>query len=317
MAATPQFTDPTAISEVQRLKDLIVGLVGQGAAKDAEIAKLKEPYKPPAVWSPPDPESLGRFKGTNSHTAGARAEKPLPVGEHPYQLYSLGTPNGVKVTILLEELGVEYDAWIVSIGGDQFGSGFVDINPNSKIPAMVDKSGEKDIRIFESCAIMLHLAEKHGKFLPPVGDPKRAEVMSWVMWQMGSAPFLGGGFGHFYAYAPVKHEYAINRYAMEVKRQLDVLDQQLAKTEYIAGDEYTIADMAIYPWYGATVLGRMYESKEFLDVESYTNVMRWAKMLMQRPAVVRGRMVNKPWGPDDEKVPERHSAKDFEGKKGL
>lgn len=314
MAATPQHTDPAAAAPAE---PTIADLRAELAKKDEEIARLKAPYQPPEVWSPPDPATLGRFAGTNSHTAGAREETELPKGEHPYQLYSLGTPNGIKVTILLEELGVEYDAWLLSIGGAQFGSGFVAINPNSKIPAMVDRSGEKEIRIFESCAIMIHLAEKHGKFLPPVGDPKRAEVMSWVMWQMGSAPFLGGGFGHFYHYAPVKIEYAINRYAMETKRQLDVLDKQLAKTQYVAGDEYTIADMAIFPWYGSTVLGRMYESKEFLQVEQYKNVLRWANMLMERPAVKRGRMVNRAWGPDDEKVPERHSAKDFEGKKGL
>ena len=277
-------------------------------------------YVPPKVWTF-DAESGGAFASINKPTAGAQFERELPVGKHPHQLYSLATPNGVKVTILFEELleaghsEAEYDAWLIRINeGDQFGSGFVDINPNSKIPAMADhapRDGGAPVRLFESGSMMMYLAEKFGAFLPT--DPrKRAEVMNWAFWQMGSAPFLGGGFGHFYAYAPMKIQYAIDRYAMEVKRQLDVLDQQLAKTEYIAGDEYTIADMLIFPWYGRTVQGGAYNAGEFLDVGIYKNVIRWTEMIDARPAVARGKMVNKAFGDLSEQLHERHDASDFE-----
>ena len=274
-------------------------------------------YVPPKVWTW-DKESGGRFAAINRPIAGATHEKPLPVGKHPLQLYSLGTPNGVKVTIMLEELlalghaGAEYDAWLINIGeGDQFGSGFVEANPNSKIPALVDHSGSKPIRIFESGAILIHLAEKFGAFLP-TETAARAECLSWLFWQMGSAPFLGGGFGHFYAYAPYKMEYPINRYAMEVKRQMDVLDRNLAERPFIAGDEYTIADMAIWPWYGGLAKGVLYEAGEFLSVQDYKNVIRWADALGARPAVRRGRMVNRTFGDPSSQLRERHDASDFD-----
>ena len=274
-------------------------------------------YTPPKVWQW-DKESGGRFASINRPIAGATHEAELPTGEHPLQLYSLATPNGVKVTVLLEELleaGVtdaEYDAYLINIGkGDQFGSGFVAINPNSKIPALLDRSTPTPTRVFESGAILLYLAEKFGMFLP--SDPSlRAECLSWLFWQMGSAPYLGGGFGHFYAYAPEKYEYPINRYAMEVKRQTDVLDQRLADNAYLCGDDYTIADIANYAWYGALVLHNIYGAAEFLDVASYTNVVRWAKAIESRPAVQRGRRVNRAFGPEETRVPERHSAADFD-----
>lgn len=272
-------------------------------------------YTPPSVWTH-DELSGGQFANINRPVSGATKEQALPAGQNPFQLHSLATPNGVKVTIMFEELiekgitAAEYDAYPINImEGDQFGSGFVDINPNSKIPALIDNSGDKPKRIFESGAILVHLAEKFDAFLPQ-GDDK-AEVMSWLFWQMGSAPFLGGGFGHFYAYAPEKFEYPINRYTMEVKRQLDVLDKQLANNAYIAGDEYTIADMAIWPWYGVLVLGGLYEAAEFLDVASYKNVKRWAEAIAERPAVKRGKMVNRTWGEPEEQLPERHSPNDF------
>ncbi len=274
-------------------------------------------YIPPKVWTW-DSKNGGQFANINRPIAGATHDKDLPVGRHPLQLYSLATPNGVKVTVMLEELlalgheGAEYNAWLVNIGdGDQFGSGFVEANPNSKIPALWDRSGEKPVRVFESASILFHLAEKFDAFLPKSG-PERAEVMNWVFWQMGSAPYLGGGFGHFYAYAPEKFEYPINRFAMETKRQLDVLDRELADKTYIAGDDYTIADIAIWPWYGQLVLGRLYSAAEFLDVESYKNVMRWAKAIDARPAVKRGRMVNRPFGEKHTQLHERHEASDFE-----
>ncbi len=274
-------------------------------------------YTPPKVWTW-NKEAAGRFANINRPIAGPTHDKDLPVGKHPLQLYSLGTPNGVKVTILLEELlqlghtGAEYDAWLINIGaGEQFSSGFVDANPNSKIPAMVDHSGPKPIRIFESGAILVHLAEKFGAFLPT--DPaQRAEVMSWLFWQVGSAPFLGGGFGHFYAYAPLKIEYAIDRYAMEVKRQMDVLDRQLANNRYVAGDEYTIADMAIWPWYGGMSKGLLYEGGEFLQVHEYKNVIRWTDELAERPGVKRGRIVNRAQGDPASQLRERHDASDFD-----
>lgn len=276
---------------------------------------MSDTYTPPEVWTW-DQESGGRFANINRPIAGATHEKELPVGEHPLQLYSLATPNGVKVTVLLEELldagrDAEYDAWLINIGdGDQFGSGFVAINPNSKIPALLDRSTAEPTRVFESGAIMVYLAEKFGRFLPT--DPsQRAECLSWLFWQMGSAPFLGGGFGHFYAYAPEKYEYPINRYAMEVKRLTDVLNQRLAENQFLCGDEYTIADMANYAWFGALVLHNIYDAAEFLDVASYTNVVRWAEQIEARPAVQRGRRVNRAWGPEEERVPERHSGKDF------
>ncbi len=274
-------------------------------------------YTPPKVWTW-DKESGGRFAAINRPIAGPTHDKDLPVGKHPLQLYSLGTPNGVKVTILLEELlakghtGAEYDAWLINImDGAQFSSGFVSANPNSKIPALMDHSVSPPQRVFESASILLYLAEKFGEFLPK--DPrKRTEAMSWLFWQMGSTPILGGGFGHFYAYAPEKYEYPINRYAMEVKRQLDVLDRHLAENEYMAGDEYSIADMAIWPWYGAVVLGVVYGAGEFLAVHEYKNVLRWTKQIGERPAVKRGRMVNSTNGKPENQLRERHDASDFD-----
>ena len=275
------------------------------------------PYTPPNVWSWKK-ENGGRFASINRPTAGSTHEKDLPVGRHPLQLYSLATPNGVKVTVMLEELlalghgGAEYDAWLIRINdGDQFGSGFVEVNPNSKIPALSDRSGHTPVRVFESGAILLYLAEKFGAFLP-AGGPRRAECLSWLFWQMGSAPFLGGGFGHFYAYAPSKIEYAIDRYAMEVKRQLDVLDRRLAESPYLAGDDYTIADMAVWPWYGTLVKGQLYEAGEFLQVQDYTHILRWTDQIAQRPAVQRGRMVNRTWGESSSQLHERHDAGDFD-----
>jgi GST-like protein len=280
---------------------------------------LSDEYVPPKVWVW-NKESGGRFASINRPIAGSTHEKALPVGRHPLQLHSLGTPNGVKVTIMLEELlalghtGAEYDAWLIDISkGDQFSSGFVEINPNSKIPALLDRSENPPVRVFESGAILIYLAEKFGAFLP-TERAKRAECLSWLMWQMGSAPFLGGGFGHFYAYAPTKIEYAIDRYAMETKRQLDVLNRRLAETKYIAGDDYTIADMAIFPWYGGTVKGWSYGAGEFLNVQEYTHVIRWADMLLERPGVKRGRMVNRVQGDPATQLRERHEASDFETK---
>jgi GSH-dependent disulfide-bond oxidoreductase len=274
-------------------------------------------YVPPKVWTW-NQANGGRFANINRPVAGPTHEKDLPIGRHPLQLYSLGTPNGVKVTTMLEELlvlghsGAEYDAWLINIGkGDQFGSGFVDANPNSKIPALIDRSGPKSIRVFESGSILLYLAEKFGAFLPT--DPAaRAECLSWLFWQMGSAPYLGGGFGHFYAYAPIKIEYAIDRFAMEVKRQLDVLDRRLADHKYIAGEQYTIADIAIFPWYGWLVKGWVYDAAEFLSVQDYKHVQRWANELLERPAVRRGRMVNRVSGEPSSQLHERHDASDFE-----
>ena len=276
-------------------------------------------YTPASVWEWKT-ESGGKFASINRPIAGATHDKELPVGTHPLQLYSLATPNGVKVTVMLEELlaaghaGAEYDAWLINIGdGDQFGSGFVGVNPNSKIPALMDHSGETPVRVFESASILMHLAEKFGAFLPS-GGPARTETLNWVMWQMGSAPYLGGGFGHFYAYAPFKMEYPIDRFTMETKRQLDVLDRSLAESAFTAGPDYSIADMAIWPWYGQLVLGRLYSAAEFLDVESYTNVMRWAKQIDARPAVQRGRMVNRTFGEPEMQLHERHDAGDFDTK---
>jgi GSH-dependent disulfide-bond oxidoreductase len=277
------------------------------------------PYVPPKVWSW-NKESGGRFASINRPIAGQTHEKELSVGKHPFQLYSLATPNGVKVTVMFEELlakghtGAEYDAWIVPINaGNQFGSGFVAINPNSKIPALLDRSDPaKPVRVFESASILMYLSEKFGDAFVPKDAAKRAECRSWLFWQMGSAPYLGGGFGHFYAYAPTKIEYAIDRFAMEVKRQLDVLDQHLAKNEYMVGDEYTIADMAIWPWYGALAKGLLYEAGEFLAVQEYKNVQRWTDQIAKRPAVQRGRMVNRAWGDPASQLPERHDASDFD-----
>ena len=273
-------------------------------------------YTLPKVWSW-NKENGGRFANINRPIAGATHDKELPVGRHPLQLYSLATPNGVKVTVMLEELlalghrGAEYDAWLIRIDGNQFGSGFVAANPNSKIPALMDHSGPAPIRVFESGSILLHLAEKFGAFLPTdVG--KRAECLSWLFWQMGSAPYLGGGLGHFYAYAPTKIEYAIDRFAMEVKRQLDVLDRRLAENEYVAGDGYSIADIAIWPWYGGLAKGVLYGAGEFLGVQEYKNVQRWADAIAARPAVRRGRMVNRTWGEPSSQLHERHDASDFE-----
>ena len=276
-------------------------------------------YTPPKVWVW-DKANGGHFANINRPVAGPTHDKELPVGRHPLQLYSQGTPNGVKVTVMLEELlalghqGAEYDAWLIRIGnGDQFGSGFVQINPNSKIPALLDRSGPKPIRVFESGAILMYLAEKFGAFLPT--DPAaRAETLSWLFWQMGSAPYLGGGFGHFYAYAPTKIEYAIDRFAMEVKRQLDVLDRRLGETPYLAGEDYTIADIAVWPWYGGLAKGWQYGAGEFLDVQSYRNVQRWADAIYQRPAVKRGRMVNRTSGDPSSQLHERHDASDFDTK---
>jgi GST-like protein len=279
---------------------------------------MTEPaYTPPAVWTW-NKESGGKFASINRPVAGPTHDKELPVGRHPLQLYSLGTPNGQKVTIMLEELlaaghtGAEYDAWLIKINeGAQFGSGFVGINPNSKIPALIDRSGEKPVRVFESGSILVYLAEKFGAFLPQ-DLPARTETFNWLMWQMGSAPFVGGGFGHFYAYAPEKLEYPINRYAMETKRQLDVLDRLLAERRFVAGDEYTIADMAIWPWYGLMVMGELYEAGEFLSVHNYQQVRRWADEVAQRPAVMRGRKVNRVRGKPEEQVAERHDASDLD-----
>ena len=275
-------------------------------------------YAPPKVWTWNKSSGGSPVTSLNRPIAGATHEKELPVGRHPLQLYSLGTPNGQKVTILLEELlalghsGAEYDAWLIRIGdGDQFGSGFVEVNPNSKIPALLDRSSPDPIRVFESGAILLYLAEKFGAFLPREAGP-RAECLSWLFWQMGSAPYLGGGFGHFYAYAPLKIEYAIDRFAMEAKRQLDVLDRRLADNEYMAGPEYTIADMAIWPWYGGLVQGRLYEAGEFLSVQDYRHVRRWADAIGERSAVKRGRIVNRAFGEPAEQLPERHDASDFD-----
>ena len=278
---------------------------------------MSDQYVPPAVWAP-GKENGGQFAAINRPTAGPRFDRDLPVGEHPLQLYSLATPNGVKVTVMLEELlaaghaGAEYDAWLVRINeGDQFGSGFVAANPNSKIPALVDRSGPETVRVFESGAILLYLAEKFGAFLP-TDHAGRTETLNWLFWQMGAGPLLGGGFGHFYAYAPEKIEYAIDRYAMEAKRQLDVLDRQLGEHRFVAGADYTIADMAIWPWYGQVVLNQVYGAAEFLDAKSYANVMRWAEEIAARPAVKRGRRVNKVMGPPEEQLAERHSAADLD-----
>jgi GSH-dependent disulfide-bond oxidoreductase len=275
------------------------------------------PYVPPAVWAW-NKANGGQFANINRPVAGPTHERELPVGRHPLQLYSLGTPNGVKVTILLEELlargysGAEYDAWLIRINdGEQFGSGFVAVNPNSKIPALLDRSTSSPIRVFESGAILVYLAEKFGAFLPTAAGA-RAECLSWLFWQVGSAPFLGGGFGHFYAYAPAKIEYAIDRFAMEAKRQLDVLDRRLGESKYIAGNDYTIADIAIFPWYGSLVKGSLYGAAEFLGVAEYRNVQRWADLILERPAVQRGRRVNRTFGDPAEQMPERHDAHDFE-----
>ena len=273
-------------------------------------------YEPSKVWTW-NKESGGRFAAINRPIAGPTHEKELPVGRHPMQLYSLATPNGVKATVMLEELlelghkGAEYDGWLIRIDGEQFGSGFVGVNPNSKIPALMDRSGKEPIRVFESGAILLHLAEKFGAFLP-VDGRERAECLSWLFWQMGSAPFLGGGFGHFYAYAPSKIEYAIDRYAMEVKRQLDVLDRRLADNEYLSGGAYSIADIAVWPWYGSMVKGVLYGAGEFLSVQDYKNVLRWTDAIAKRPAVQRGRMVNRTWGDPASQLHERHDASDFQ-----
>lgn len=280
---------------------------------------MNDTYTPPKIWTW-DSESGGKFASINRPIAGPTHDKELPVGVHPYQLYSLATPNGVKVTVMLEELlaaghtGAEYDAWLINIGdGDQFGSGFVNVNPNSKIPALMDRSGKTPTRVFESGAILLHLAETFDAFLP--SDPaKRPEMLSWLFWQMGSAPYLGGGFGHFYAYAPEKWQYPIDRFAMETKRQLDVMNRHLADNRYFAGDEYTIADIAIWSWYGALALGRLYEAAEFLGVDSYEHVQRWANEINDRPAVKRGVMVNKAWGELDTQLRERNAASDFDNR---
>ena len=276
-------------------------------------------YTPPEVWT--NTESGGQFASINRPTAGAREERELPVGEHPFQLYSSATPNGVKASVMLEELleaghDAEYDAWYIGISdGDQFASGFVDVNPNSKIPALVDRSGPEPVRVFESGAILLHLAEKFGAFLPT--GTARAEVLSWLFWQVGSAPFIGGGFGHFYAYAPEKYEYPINRYAMETKRLFDVADKRLEQSEYLGGADYTVADIATFPWFAPFVIGGIYgEARKFLSIHEYENVERWVKQIADRPAVRRGRIVNKAWGDDEaEQLRERHSAADFDGKK--
>ena len=275
-------------------------------------------YTPPKVWTW-NKESGGKFASINRPIAGPTHDKELPVGRHPLQLYSLATPNGVKATVMLEELlalghkGAEYDAWLIKIDGNQFGSGFVAVNPNSKIPALMDRSGPKPIRVFESGAILVHLAEKFGALLP-TDTAARAETLSWLFWQMGAAPYLGGGFGHFYAYAPSKIEYAIDRFAMEVKRQLDVLDRRLGESEYLAGKDYTIADIAVWPWYGGLAKGVLYGAGEFLDVQSYKNVQRWADVIAARPAVKRGRMVNRTWGEPSSQLHERHEASDFDTK---
>ena len=275
-------------------------------------------YTPPKVWQ--NTESGGKFASINKPTAGARFDKDLPSGEHDFQLYSLATPNGVKATIMFEELleagfsEAEYDAWLINIGeGDQFSSGFTTLNPNGKIPALLDRTGDKEVRVFESGAILLHLAEKFDAFLPK--DHTRAEVLSWLFWQIGSAPFIGGGFGHFYAYAPEKFEYPINRYAMETKRLFDVADKRLGETRFLGGDEYTIADIATAPWLAPFVTGNIYEdAKTFLSIDEYENVGRWAREILERPAVKRGRIVNRTWGEEGEQLPERHSPNDFNGK---
>jgi GSH-dependent disulfide-bond oxidoreductase len=273
-------------------------------------------YTPPKVWSW-NKENGGQFASINRPIAGPTHDKELPIGRHPMQLYSLATPNGVKVTVMLEELlalghrGAQYDAWLIKIDGNQFGSGFVAVNPNSKIPALMDRSGPTPIRVFESGSILVHLAEKFGALLPTSGQA-RAECLSWLFWQMGSAPYLGGGFGHFYAYAPTKIEYAIDRFAMEVKRQLDVLNRRLADNEYLAGDQYTIADIAVWPWYGGLAQGLLYGAGEFLNVQEYTNVQRWTNAIAKRPAAQRGRMVNRTWGEPSSQLHERHDASDFE-----
>jgi GST-like protein len=281
------------------------------------MSSTSDDYTPPKVWTWNKPNG-GRFASINRPIAGPTQDKELPVGRHPLQLYSLGTPNGQKVTIMLEELlalghaGAEYDAWLIKIGdGDQFGSGFVAVNPNSKIPALVDRSGPQPIRVFESGAMLLYLAEKFGVFLPKQGAA-RAECLSWLFWQMGSAPYLGGGFGHFYAYAPTKIEYAIDRFAMETKRQLDVLDRRLGESPYLAGDAYTIADIAVWPWYGGLAKGLLYGAGEFLSVQDYKNVQRWADVIGERPAVKRGRIVNRLQGDSANQLHERHDASDFE-----
>ncbi|MEL7371208.1 MAG: glutathione-dependent disulfide-bond oxidoreductase [Myxococcota bacterium] len=278
---------------------------------------MTETYTPPEVWKWEEGNG-GEFSNINRPIAGSTHERELPVGKHPLQLYSLATPNGVKVTVMLEELlalghqGAEYDAWLIRINkGDQFGSGFVDVNPNSKIPALVDRSTETPVRVFESGSILMYLAEKFGAFLPASG-PQRVACMNWLFWQMGSAPYLGGGFGHFYAYAPMKIKYAIDRFSMETKRQLDVLNRRLADNEYLAGDTYTIADMAVWPWYGALVRGLLYDAGTFLDVKSYTHVVRWTEQIANRPAAKRGRMVNRAWGEPSSQLHERHDASDFE-----
>ncbi|MDR0212345.1 MAG: glutathione-dependent disulfide-bond oxidoreductase [Pseudomonas putida] len=277
---------------------------------------MSTPYVPPQVWTHEAP-SGGQFANINRPVAGPTHEQALPVGKHPLQLYSLATPNGVKVTILLEELlalghaGAEYDAWLIRIGeGDQFSSGFVQVNPNSKIPALLDRSVEPPVRVFESGSILLYLAEKFGAFLPKA-PAARTECLNWLFWQMGSAPYLGGGFGHFYAYAPEKFEYAINRFTMEAKRQLDVLDRRLAESVYLGGDEYSIADIAVWPWYGQLVRGNLYGAAEFLSVQEYPHVQRWAETIAQRQAVQRGTRVNRTWGDEQSQVPERHSAADL------
>jgi GST-like protein len=286
---------------------------------DGDVMSEADGYTPPKVWKW-EKESGGRFANINRPIAGPTHDKELPVGKHPLQLYSLATPNGVKVTVLLEELlalghsGAEYDAWPIRIGdGDQFGSGFVAVNPNSKIPALLDRSGAEPIRVFESGAILMYLAEKFGEFLP-TEPATRAECLSWLFWQMGSAPYLGGGFGHFYRYAPERFEYPINRFTMETKRQLDVLDRRLGETAYIAGDDYTIADIAIWPWYGQVIRNVVYEAAEFLEAHTYTNVVRWAEEIAKRPAVERGRKVNKLNGPLEDQLHERHDAGDFDTK---
>lgn len=282
------------------------------------MSEQHKPWVPPRVWQW-EQQTGGRFAGINRPVAGPTHERDLPVGEHPIQLHSLATPNGVKVTVMLEELlalgrgGAEYDAYLVNIlEGEQFSSGFVALNPNSKIPALLDRSTEPPTRVFESGAILLYLAEKFGELVPPAGTEGRAECLSWLFWQMANAPILGGGFGHFYAYAPEKYEYPINRYAMEVKRQLDVLDRNLAERSYLAGEEYSIADIATWPWYGVLVTGELYDAQEFLDVGSYRHVRRWAEQIAARPAVQRGRRVNRTWGPEEEQLRERHSAADLD-----
>lgn len=287
------------------------------SAKESLHMSENAPYTPPAIWQW-NKENGGQFASINRPVAGATHDKALPVGKHPLQLYSLGTPNGIKVTVMLEELlalghkGAEYDAWLIRINkGAQFGSGFVDVNPNSKIPALMDHSSATPVRVFESGAILMYLAEKFGAFLPASGAA-RAECLSWLFWQMGSAPFLGGGFGHFYAYAPVKIEYAIDRYAMEAKRQLDVLNQRLASHRYLIGDDYTVADMAVWPWYGSMVKGQAYDAGEFLQVQEYTHVLRWADEIAARPAVQRGRKVNRVTGELANQLHERHDASDFD-----